>query len=753
MTAQATRPLSTSATELRADLDRARDAGVIATAGALRLRLAASERNCWIVCALHGRDVAGLRIGVNAGPIANVEHTTLPDGTVAVDFTTPLGPMRALIRTCGDATFRCTASLMPIAEVAVLPMPRDLVLRDPEGDVLTHQRGLRSGIVYAAKRGDDPFSVFYFQNFSALNPYFEQTGRTPADSVGGRWPELGFALPAGETCTLPCAREFVLSDAFVTFADDAPEDTRASAALYLDLFAQTYLALDPPPVEYHDWPELADHALRALATSPACADVRQGRHYMLPYVADATKPPESMVQFTLAMNIAEYDGWRGEASRIERRLRSSASRFFDENVGSLVRWLPGEPFDEHQREDNMSHEAMDSWYIHHAVFNAWRFAREGDTEAKQLFARSLAFLVRVAHRFDYHWPVFFNLRTLDIVRAEADKGRGGERDVAGLYALLMVHAYEMFGDEAYLREAETAACCLAEFGFDLAYQMNTTGFAAEAAMRLWTITGKRGYVGVAELCLANLFDNMWLWRCTYGTGAKGATYFGLFPLRDAPYLAAYEELEVHAKFHEFLALAGDAARPSLRLLIAEFQKYSLHRSWYYYPSSLPADSVAEHPRNGRIERGLAIPLEDLRDGRERSGQVGQEVYGAGLAFVMTTRHYVRFAAGRGTLYSDYPMYDFTEHDDGRLTWRAGGDPRGCAQVRVFFSAAEPERHLVRAWTRAGDVRVPLRGELSAEGHALFTIRGAHVIEIACARSDATPEKDEIAIGSPAYEAD
>jgi hypothetical protein len=77
-------------------------------------------------------------------------------------------------------------------------------------------------------------------------------------------------------------------------------------------------------------------------------------------------------------------------------------------------------------------------------------------------------------------------------------------------------------------------------------------------------------------------------------------------LRDAPYVAPYEELEAHAKFHEFLELGGDDVRPSLRLLIAEFQKYSLHRCWFYYPDTLPVDALAEKTRNGRIERSAFV---------------------------------------------------------------------------------------------------------------------------------------------------
>ncbi|MBD5635213.1 MAG: hypothetical protein IAI49_12115, partial [Candidatus Eremiobacteraeota bacterium] len=149
----------------------------------------------------------------------------------------------------------------------------------------------------------------------------------------------------------------------------------------------------------------------------------------------------------------------------------------------------------------------------------------------------------------------------------------------------------------------------------------------------------------------------------------------LFPLRDAPYLAPYEELEAHAKFHEFLALGGDDVRPALKFMLAEYQKYALDRCWYYYPDALPVDVLADKVRNGRIERGLSVPLEDLQDGREKSGQVGQELYGAGLPFVLTSRHYMRLDGTGLVAFCEYPMFDFTPSGDGG-TWRVGGDARG-----------------------------------------------------------------------------
>jgi hypothetical protein len=746
VSATAVPAVSTAELELRNDREEAEDLGTLGVLDDLRVRVAQGHANVWLTFELGGVDLAHLRLGPNVGKVTGVQTWTKPDGTAGCEFTTLLGPVRATVSLHAGAIVRCTTSLLPVQDTRMAEWPRDVFAAAPDGGTIhTSQRGLRSGIVFASGPLSSPFSVFYFQNFSGLNDYFTATNTTPADTVGGSWPLFGYAPPCGDESILPKAREIVVSDAFVALTPDVPASDEAAAALYLDSLAALYALLDKPAPRYHDWAARAEAALRDLSLSPLCTYVREGRRYLAPYVGDETKPPESMVQFTVAVNAGEYDAWRNETSALSTALRATAASFFDETVGTLVRWLPGEVFSEGQAEDNMSHEAMDSWYLHHALFNLFRIAHEGDQKAKELFETSLPYLVRVAHRFDYRWPVFFNLQTLDIIRAEAKPGEGGETDVAGLYALVMIHAHEMFGDDAYLREAEIALSRLHGLGFRVTYQLNTTGFAAEAALRLWTLTNKREYLALSEVCMANIFDNMWLWQCEYGNARHFPTFFGMFPLRDAPYLAPYEELEAHAKFHEFLELGGDDLRPSLKLLLAEYQRYALDRCWFYYPDALPVDAIAEKVRNGLIERGLSVPLEDLQDGRESCGQVGQEVYGAGLPFVMTSRHYMRLDGTGMLAFCDYPMYAF-EATPGGGSWRVGGDPRGSCLLRVIPAEMSAAPRAISASVRAGSVAVPVHGKLSAEGHAVFALRGGQTVEIRC---DEPSADDALIVGTMA----
>jgi hypothetical protein len=747
-------PDSVSASDVRADLRDARDLCPVQSTGGIDVRAAAGKRNVWLIFTLGKADALALRVGPNVGEIHSIGQSTNSDGSLVFEFLTPLGAARAKVVSpiAGKPAVRCTTSLIPSADTTITYWPRDLyALNSSSGVLHTFQRGLRTGIVFGTTDSPVPFTFFYMQNFSALTEYFSASKRSPADTVAGSWPEFGYAPPAGPDCVLPKAREIVVSDAYLSLSLGACDRAHA-AGRYLDMLAEIYLALDRPPVAYHDWPSRADATLAGLTLSSVCTYERAGRRYLMPYVADDTKPPESMVQFTLAVNLAEYDAWRGEKSALSKALAATASSFYHEGLRSLVRWLPDEQFAPSQSEDNMNHTTMDSWYLCHALFNVFRIGQEGDAKAMAVFENSLPYLIRVARRFDYRWPIFFNLETLDVIRAEAEPGRGGEKDVAGLYALVMIHAFETLGNNEYLQEAEGALARLHGLGFDLAYQLNTTGFAAEAAMRLWKRTQKREYLELSELCMANIFDNMWLWQCDYGNALHYRTFFGLFPLRDAPYLAAFEELEAHAKFQEYLALGGPDVRPSLRLLIAEFQKYSLDRAWYYYPDALPLDVVSGSPRNGRIERWLSVPLEDLQDGQEISGQVGQELYGAGLAFVLTSRHYAKLRDSV-IAYCNYPMYGLSMTKGGVARWRAGGDPRGSGELRIIPSGLHAGATTVCVWTRNGKVRRSVRGRMSPEGHALFTVRGGQSIEIECRPAKGSAGSRGVTIGALAAHRD
>lgn len=144
--------------------------------------------------------------------------------------------------------------------------------------------------------------------------------------------------------------------------------------------------------------------------------------------------------------------------------------------------------------------------------------------------------------------------------------------------------------------------------------------------------------------------------------------------------------------------------------------------------------LAEKPRNGHIDRNLAIPLEDLQDGWSQSGQVGEEVYGSGCAFVMTTRHYRRLLQG-GMCYCDYPVFDFTKKSRRRgsdshvWSFQIAGAREGRARIPVI--QIDPTRPRVEAdlVTRVSGRRKRIKPALSAEGHLEFSVAGEQRVEL------------------------
>jgi hypothetical protein len=152
-------------------------------------------------------------------------------------------------------------------------------------------------------------------------------------------------------------------------------------------------------------------------------------------------------------------------------------------------------------------------------------------------------------------------------------------------------------------------------------------------------------------------------------------------------MAIYECFDSFAAFERYLDDSGPDLEPAARMLIAEYCKYALHRAWYYYPDALPPEVLAPKQRenNGHIDRKLSFPLEDLYGDGQPAGQVGQEIYGAGAAFVFATRafHHVEGAPFR--LYCDHFVRAMERTGDRALTITLdGGDTctAGLSVVRL-----------------------------------------------------------------------
>ena len=169
-------------------------------------------------------------------------------------------------------------------------------------------------------------------------------------------------------------------------------------------------------------------------------------------------------------------------------------------------------------------------------------------------------------------------------------------------------------------------------------------------------------------------------------------------------MAIYECFESFAAFERYLDDSGPELDPAVRMLIAEYCKYALDRAWYYYPDVLPPEAISPKQResNGYIDRKLSFPLEDLYPDGQLAGQVGQEVYGAGAAFIFATRAFTPVEDAPFLLFSDHLLRATERTGDRSLTVTLDGGETCTAAL----SLVRRKRHKLgksRVTTIGGDV--------------------------------------------------
>ena len=150
-------------------------------------------------------------------------------------------------------------------------------------------------------------------------------------------------------------------------------------------------------------------------------------------------------------------------------------------------------------------------------------------------------------------------------------------------------------------------------------------------------------------------------------------------------MAIYECFDSFVAFERYLGDSGPELEPAVRTLIAEYCKYALDRAWYYYPDALSPEAIADKQRenNGYINRTLSFPLEDLYPDGQQAGQVGQEIYGAGAAFIFATRAFNRIEGAPFLLYCDHFVRASERTSDRSLTMTLDGGENCTAAVCVI----------------------------------------------------------------------
>lgn len=278
----------------------------------LSVEIFAGANSVW---AFIRREGAG-GLAVRAASLVGEFHCTpkRPESgeTARLHVASAAGEHDIVFRAGGDALqhLRMTVELTPAAPMLVPFMPRDLYPLDAQGDPLgtagrvkARQRGLNSGLLYLLI--DEPAfgSVLYFQNLTAMNDYYRATGTTPEDTVGGKWPALGYLLPTpsqdakSDPCPLPANVPVTISDTILVFRHQAAPEERDSARQFLQMLGVAYTLLDLPRPDYRDWVGRAERTLRDLDDAPAATIRHYGHRYIHPYTA--SEYPDIMVQMSI----------------------------------------------------------------------------------------------------------------------------------------------------------------------------------------------------------------------------------------------------------------------------------------------------------------------------------------------------------------------------------------------------------------------------------------------------------------------
>ncbi|MEP9402104.1 hypothetical protein ABLE43_09810 [Sphingomonas sp. VNH70] len=573
------------------------------------------------------------------------------------------------------------ATVLPFAPRDLYPLGRgDDPLR-ATGVVEASQRGINTGLLYF--RIDRPAfgNVLYVQNLTASNAYYRATGTTPRESVGGTWPELGYALPTpsaradpGEV-SLAAGERVTLSDQILVFRHAAPPHERESARQFVQMLAAVYDLLELPPVAYRDWADRAERAAHDLATAPAATIRHYGHRYVHPYTG--AEYPDIMVQMSVVTALHQWGEWRGQPHPLERELKAGLRKFFDPDLGTLRRYLPNVGKDKDA-------DAVDSWYLYHPLLNLGTLALKGERQARALFLDSIGYAVKAARHFDYRWPIQYHVVDFSVITEEAEVDGRGQTDVGGIYAWVMLQAFELTDDKTYLDEARAAIGAAMGLRFNVNYQANLTAWGAAACMRLWRITNRDVYLEQSYVYLASFLHNAVLWDSRLGHAEQYETFLAVTCLQDAPYMAMYECFDSFLAFEQYLNDGGPDLEPEARMLVGEYCRYALSRAWYYYPDALPPDAIATKQReaNGHVDRALSFPLEDLYPDGQPAGQVGQEVYGAGAAFIFASRafHHVEGAPFR--LYCDQLWRAVERIGDRALSIQLDGGATRTAALRL-----------------------------------------------------------------------
>ncbi|MEM9963840.1 MAG: hypothetical protein AAGC58_00675, partial [Asticcacaulis sp.] len=531
--------------QVREDLNYRKKAEARYRAGELIVEARKGRDTLWFKVSKSDSGGIALRTLFGSGDY-KINHIETTGSGINADIETNAGQWHIELIGLGETLLRLRVTLTPTMDVLIPFWPRDMYVLDDNDDptatkgrVEAAQRGYNTGLCYFTLQEPAFGRVLYVQNLSALNDYFIDTATKPDGVVGGEWPELGYQPPAAPNGNSPpvaplkAGKAYIVSDAIISFRSGESKDETASARNFVDMIADIYPYLDKPEPAFHDWPERAEKTLHDLKSAPEATIRHYGHVYLHPYTA--SEYPDSMVQLSVASSIDELEALTGRLEPYKDKLLKGMNRFYDKELGTLRRYLPNVG-------DDKNADAVDSWYLYHPLMNLGRLAIDGHEAAKDLFLNSLDYAVRSARHFKYLWPIQYDIKDFSVITETRGDGYG-QTDVAGLYAYVMLQAYQLTDDGLYLQEAKAAMVVAEGMRFSLLYQANLTAWGIAACVKLWKMEEDERYLAQAEVFLASFVHNSLLWESQIEHAKHYSNFFGVTCLHDAPYMAAYECFE------------------------------------------------------------------------------------------------------------------------------------------------------------------------------------------------------------------
>ena len=162
------------------------------------------EDAIWIVASWPKGSRIAFRLAYSPNDRLEVRKILDQGGQLTIQLTSLLGAYEVVIDLPENElpVLHCRTTLQPTAAILFPYWPRDIVPLGAagsdilaEGEVKVSQVGTRSGQLYFSLTRPKAGSVLYLQNLTALADYNQQTETSAGDTVGGEWPEIGFALP------------------------------------------------------------------------------------------------------------------------------------------------------------------------------------------------------------------------------------------------------------------------------------------------------------------------------------------------------------------------------------------------------------------------------------------------------------------------------------------------------------------------------------------------------------------------------